>query len=77
MFFFSAALVSVLEAIESKENSFKLAEAKDAAGTDMLKVMQLIFPILLQIKMDIIKTYGFPEGREGRVYIDIYIYVYN
>lgn len=31
----------------------------------MLKMMQFVFPIVVQIQMDVIKNYGFSEGREG------------
>ncbi|XP_049771422.1 protein C10 [Schistocerca cancellata] len=61
------ALSNVLEALDSPENSVKLGEAKDNAGNDMLKMMQYVFPIVLQIQMDVIKNYGFQEGREGIV----------
>ncbi|KAJ9589152.1 hypothetical protein L9F63_028064, partial [Diploptera punctata] len=59
-----AILLSILEAIGQPDNAAKLGEAKNNAGNDMLKMMQFVFPILMQIEMDIIKTYGFPEGRE-------------
>jgi hypothetical protein len=32
----------------------------------MLKIMQFVFPIIMQIEMDVIKNYGFVEGREGK-----------
>lgn len=63
----SAVLSSILEAISLPENAAKLGEAKDNAGNDMLKMMQFVFPIVMQIEMDVIKSYGFPEGREGTV----------
>jgi hypothetical protein len=62
----SAVLSSVLEAISLPENATKLGEAKDNAGNDMLKMMQFVFPIIMQIEMDVIKNYGFVEGREGK-----------
>lgn len=62
-----ALLSSVLEAISLPENATKLGEAKDNAGNDMLKMMQFVFPIVMQIEMDVIKNNGFPEGREGTV----------
>ncbi|PNF15215.1 hypothetical protein B7P43_G14104 [Cryptotermes secundus] len=63
-----AVLSSVLEAISLPENAAKLGEAKDNAGNDMLKMMQFVFPIVMQIEMDVIKDYGFAEGREGIVH---------
>lgn len=62
-----AALTVILEAIELPENSVKLGEAKDTAGNDMVKMMQYVFPIVMQIQMDVIKKFGFSEGHEGIV----------
>lgn len=31
----------------------------------MLNMMLFVYPIIVQIQMDVIKNYGFPEGREG------------
>ncbi|KAJ4442152.1 hypothetical protein ANN_12018 [Periplaneta americana] len=64
----ATVLSSVLEAIDLPDNAAKLGEAKDNAGNDMLKMMQFVFPIVMQIEMDVIKNYGFPEGREGIVH---------
>ncbi|XP_063236954.1 protein C10 [Bacillus rossius redtenbacheri] len=58
-------LSSVLEALSLPENAVRLGEAKDNAGNDMLKMMQFVFPIVVHIQMDVIKNFGFPEGREG------------
>lgn len=46
--------------------AMKVNEAKISAGNDMLKVMQYVFPIIVQIEMDIIKKFGFSDNREGR-----------
>lgn len=61
-------MTDILEAISIPENAEKLGEAKDNAGNDMMKMMQYIFPIIVQIQMEVIKNYGFPEGREGIVH---------
>ncbi|KAF5288304.1 hypothetical protein FQR65_LT12036 [Abscondita terminalis] len=45
----------------------KLEEARDNVGNEMLKMMQYIFPIVMQIEMDTIQEFGFPEGRESIV----------
>ncbi|XP_024942427.1 protein C10 isoform X2 [Cephus cinctus] len=62
-----AALTDILAALNSTENVQKLTEAKENSGNEMLKMMQFVFPIVTQIQMDVIKNYGFPEGREGTV----------
>jgi len=58
-------LTDVLTALNTPENLQKLAEAKESSGNEMLKMMQFVFPLVTQIQMDVIKNYGFPEGREG------------
>lgn len=54
-----------LDELQAPENSRKLEEARDNVGNEMLKMMQFLFPIVMQIQMDVIKEFGFPEGREG------------
>lgn len=73
MFSFTAILTDILTALNTPENLQKFAEAKENAGNEMLKMMQFVFPLVTQIQMDVIKNYGFPEGREG-VYIYMRIY---
>lgn len=33
----------------------------------MLKLMQYVFPMVVQIEMEVIKKYGFPDNREGKL----------
>ncbi|XP_044751108.1 protein C10 [Coccinella septempunctata] len=56
-----------LETLQTPENTQKLDEARDNVGNEMLKMMQFLFPIVMQIQMDVITEFGFPEGREGIV----------
>ncbi|XP_011313437.1 protein C10 [Fopius arisanus] len=60
-----AALNEILTALSAPENVKKISEAKENSGNEMLKMMQFVFPIVIQIQMDVIKNYGFSEGREG------------
>ncbi|KAL7292116.1 hypothetical protein TKK_0014389 [Trichogramma kaykai] len=62
-----AALVDVLTALEEPENIQKITSAKDSAGNEMLKTMQIVFPTVMQIQMEVIKKYGFTDGRDGAV----------
>lgn len=62
-----AVLTDILTALSTAENIQKLTEAKENSGNEMLKMMQFVFPIVVQIQMDVIKNYGFAEGREGTV----------
>jgi len=67
-------LTDILTALNTPENLQKITEAKENSGNEMLKMMQFVFPLVTQIQMDVIKNYGFPEGREGAyLYEDIYI----
>ncbi len=65
-FFLSVALVDILDAFDVAENAKKIEEARDSAGNDMLKMMQIVFPITTQIQMDIIGKYGFPPDGDGK-----------
>lgn len=60
-------LKKILDQLQSSENVKKLEEARDNVGNEMLKMIQFVFPIVMQIQMDVIKEYGFAEGREGLV----------
>ncbi|XP_026474500.1 protein C10 [Ctenocephalides felis] len=62
-----SVLEDIISAINSSENLCKISAAKESAGSEMLKMMQLIFPLIMQIEMEVLKDYGFPEGREGIV----------
>ncbi|XP_060802908.1 protein C10 [Amyelois transitella] len=58
-------LSEVIEALESADYAPKLDEAKEAAGNEMLKMMQIVFPMVVQIQMETIKRHGFSNTREG------------
>jgi len=58
-------MTNIVTALNAPENIQKIAEAKEKSGNDVLKMMQIVFPIVMQIQMDVIKNYGYPEGREG------------
>ncbi|CAN8000926.1 protein C10 [Ixodes scapularis] len=59
------ALEDILAAFEHPENYARVQNAKDVAGNDMLKHMQVVFPLLTQIKMEVIENYGFTPDGEG------------
>lgn len=58
-------LSEVIDALESPDYASKLDEAKEAAGNEMLKMMQIVFPMVVQIEMETIKHHGFSNSREG------------
>ena len=59
------ALADILEAFKNADNSARMEEAKDNAGNDMLKAMQIVFPLATQIQLDVIEKYGFNPDGEG------------
>lgn len=62
-----AILTDILAALNTPENLQKLSEVREKSGNEMLKKMQFVFPLVMQVQMDVIKNYGFQEGREGTV----------
>ncbi|KAK4874926.1 hypothetical protein RN001_014286 [Aquatica leii] len=63
----TSILSKVLEQLQEPINVRKLEEARDNVGNEMLKMMQHIFPIVMQVEMDVTKDFGFPDGRESIV----------
>ena len=63
------ALADILDAFDLPENERKIEEARDSAGNDMLKMMQIVFPITTQIQMNVIGKYGFPEDGDGKYFV--------
>lgn len=61
------ALNDVLDALNKEENATRLDEARESAGNDMLKAMQLVFPLATQIEMGVIDKYGFVGNGEGLI----------
>ncbi|XP_061189244.1 protein C10-like [Saccostrea echinata] len=59
------ALNDILDAFKEGDNFQRLEEAKVAAGNDMLRCMQIVFPVATNIQMDVIERYGFPADGEG------------
>ncbi|XP_076358411.1 protein C10 isoform X2 [Tachypleus tridentatus] len=58
-------LEEILAAFNLPDNINRLDEARDNAGNDMLKHMQLVFPVATQIEIEVIQNYGFPPNGEG------------
>lgn len=60
-------LIEIIKTVNQPEHSKRLSEAKTSAGKEMLQMMQFVFPLVMQIQMDVIKTFGFAGTREGLV----------
>lgn len=62
-----AILIEIIKTVNQPDHSKRLSEAKASAGKEMLAMMQFVFPLVMQIQMDVIKTFGFTGNREGLV----------
>lgn len=60
-------LGEIIKTCNHSDNSKRLSELKASAGKEMLQMMHLVFPEVMQIQMDIIKNFGFPGNREGLI----------
>ena len=61
----AAACSDILAALKETENAEKLKIAQEAAGTDMVKVMREVFPLVTQIQLEVIPKYGFTGDADG------------
>lgn len=66
---FVDALSDILDALKEGENFQRLEEAKQSAGNDMLRTMQIVFPVATNIQMEVIERYGFPSDGEGKYFL--------
>lgn len=60
-------LNKTLDELQTPATTQKLDEARNNVGNEMLKMMQFLFPIVMQTQMDVVKDYGFPHGWEAFV----------
>merc|ERR1712241_249456 len=59
------AIKDILASFETPENIKRMNDSRETAGNDMLKTMQIVFPLATQIQMSVIPKYGFPGDGEG------------
>lgn len=50
---FIAACSDILAALSESGNAERLAKARDVSGTDMVKVMREVFPIVTQVQLEV------------------------
>lgn len=63
----TAACSDILRALNEPHNAEKLARARESAGSDMVKVMREVFPIVTQVQMEVIQQYGFDADGDGEL----------
>ena len=66
-----------MNALNKEENATRLDEARESAGNDMLKAMQLVFPLATQIEMGVIDKYGFVGNGEGKSKVVFFLKSYS
>ena len=54
-----------MQTLQSDEINEKIAGARDQAGNDMVKYMQLVFPLVAQVQAEVIERHGI-YGERGR-----------
>lgn len=59
-------LQDIYKTLNMAENAKKFSELKSGGG-GMTNTIQMVFPLVMQIQMEVIKKYGFPANREGLV----------
>jgi len=60
-----AALREVVAAFEKADNKAKMLAARQQAGDDVMKLMQTVVPIAVEIQKGVITKYGFDAGQPG------------
>lgn len=63
-------LIDILKTVNQTENAKRINEAKAQAGKEMIKIMQYVFPLIMELQMEVIQNYGFPANREGKFIIN-------
>ena len=58
-------MIDILKAFSLPENQLRMDKARESAGNDMLKSMQIVFPVATQIQQQTIAKYGFSEDGDG------------
>jgi len=57
-------LLKMLERLETAEAA-RISAAKEAAGNDMVEVLRLTFPIVLEVQMTVLEELGIAKGKDG------------
>lgn len=53
-------LCEIIKTVNQPENSKTISMAKSSAGKEMIAMMQLVFPLVMKIQMEVITNFGFP-----------------
>ncbi|OXA64601.1 uncharacterized protein LOC110855423 [Folsomia candida] len=59
------ALELMWSRINEPDNLDKINGAKEEAGNDMIEVMKLVFPLVVDIQVEAVGKFGFPRNKDG------------
>ncbi|KAJ3429712.1 protein c10 [Anaeramoeba flamelloides] len=59
------AIKEVIAQFDLTENEEKMKVAKEEAGSDLQKMLQIVMPVAIEIQKPIAKKYGFTEDQLG------------
>lgn len=65
MYISTEAVHEMIRTLKSPESVARLQSARESAGNDMLKNMQLVYPLTAQIQIELIPKYGFQADVQG------------
>eukprot|EP00095_Tigriopus_kingsejongensis_P005965 maker-scaffold48_size466083-snap-gene-1.20 protein:Tk05965 transcript:maker-scaffold48_size466083-snap-gene-1.20-mRNA-1 annotation:"protein C10 " len=60
-----SALIDLLNAYQGPKYQPQLEALRGEAGDDMIKQMQIVFPVVAKIQAEVIHRYGFSADGEG------------
>merc|ERR1711974_370511 len=61
------ALQEVTAEFDKPENLAKIQKAKEEAGDDVMKNMQIVLPVAMEIQQGVVTKYGFEANQPGVV----------
>ncbi|XP_043235994.1 protein C10-like [Amphibalanus amphitrite] len=64
-------LQDLLQTLQSDEINEKISGARDQAGNDMVKYMQLVFPLVAQVQAEVIEKHGFYGERASVAFMQM------
>ncbi|XP_037068498.1 protein C10-like [Pollicipes pollicipes] len=64
-------LQDILQTLASEAVSEKITGARNQAGNDMVKYMQLVFPLVAQVQAEVIDKHGFYGEKASIVFMQL------
>jgi len=52
----------------TSENAKKLLETKEEASNDMILLVKLVFPVVIDLQMECLPLVGLPSTKDGKIW---------